>query len=78
MTVKKKEKSGHKITFFGGKYVQGGFISEQVEQYELYTNSEDIKKKLQKFIEKNHGIWDLKDTCEFIMEYRSELLKILK
>lgn len=69
---------GDRTLFFGGKYVQGGFIPKQVSTYKLFEDDESIKTRLDEFIRKNNTCWDLNDTSEFIMEYRKELLNLLK
>lgn len=63
---------------------QGGMKDTHVKKY-LDCNKENIKDatiapemKLEKFIKDNSGIWDLNDTYEFIMEYKNELLELIK
>jgi hypothetical protein len=70
--------AAERTIFFSGQYIQGGIIPQQIASYDLFEDEEDVQKRLDDFISRNSGIWDLNDTSEFIMEYRKELLDLLK
>lgn len=67
-----------RTVWYSGKYTQGWIIPSQIESYEIIEDTEEVKVKLNEFIKKNSGIWDLNDTSEFIMYHREELLRILR
>ena len=67
-----------RIVYFSGKHDQGGLIPQKILEYEFIDDEKDVGNKLKQFINDNSSIYDLNDTCEFIMLYREQLLNILK
>lgn len=67
-----------KIVYFSGKYVQGGIISKQIMEYELKGDSETVEERIKEFVKNNNSVYDTNDTAEYIIEYREQLLKLLK
>ncbi|MCM3109935.1 hypothetical protein [Lederbergia lenta] len=64
--------------YFGGKYVQGWLIPKRIMEYTLIEDSENFEKRVTEFVGKNNTIFDTNDTAAYIIEYRDELLKLLK
>lgn len=69
---------GEKIVYFSGKYVQGGLIPKQIMEYELNEDSATVEKRIKDFVKNNNTVFDTNDTAEYIIEYRDQLLKLLK
>lgn len=67
---------GNKIVFFGGLYVQGGFIPEQILNYQLFEDENMIEKRIKDFVSNAPTYYV--DTADFILNHREELLKLLK
>ncbi|WP_080845650.1 hypothetical protein [Cytobacillus gottheilii] len=67
-----------RIVYFSGKFVQGGLIPKQIMEYKLKEDSETIKNRIKEFVKNNNSIYDTNDTAEYIIEYREQLLKLLK
>jgi len=69
---------GERIVYFGGKYVQGRLIPNQIMHYDLYEDEDTVEKKIKDFVKNNNSYFDTNDTAEYILEYRKQLLEILK
>lgn len=69
---------GNRTLYFGGMYVQGGLIPEQIMHYDLYEDEDSVEKRIKDFVDNNNSYFDTNDTAEYILEYREQLLEILK
>lgn len=70
----------NRTVFFGGRFVQGGFIPEKIAEYEFVDDEHDMSIALTKFVKQNSGIYDINmpDVVSFVIDNRQDILKILK
>lgn len=66
------------VIYFCGKYVQGSLIVKQIMEYRLFEESDSIEAKIKEFVQNNNSVFDTNDTAEYIIEYREQLLKLLR
>lgn len=69
---------GNKTVFFGGNYVQGWFIPQQILHYNLYEDADSVETRVKEFVRNNNSVFDTNDTAEYIIEYREQLLELLR
>lgn len=73
-----KISSEYRAVYFGGKYVQGVLIPEQVVAYELCEDKDDFAERVERFVEKENEYYDINDTANFIVDNREKLLELLR
>jgi len=69
---------GNKRIYFSGSHIQGGLIQQKITYYEFVDDTEDVENKLTDFVNSLSTIYDKTDMVGFIMDYRTEILKIIR
>lgn len=68
----------NRVIYFCGKYVQGSLIVDQIMEYQLFDEADSMEAKIKDFVRNNNTIFDTNDTAEYIIEYREQLLQLLR
>lgn len=68
----------NRVIYFCGKYVHGSLIVKHIMEYQLFEESDSIEAKIKEFVLKNNTVVDTNDTAEYIIEYREQLLQLLR
>lgn len=68
----------NRTIFFCGKYIQGGISVGVIADCFLCEDTEYVEYRIFDFVESVNTIYDKTDIANFIIEYREDILRLLK